>query len=710
MKFSKQIRFVAVKAWYDHYINFKAFKKLISQGRARLEEARDNGATEEEIEEMRANFIEEFSHKLYKSMNGVTSFYTENYIDCQKQIDDIGIDLHEHTEFSGRDAEAERAFLKRVFSITLTVYELRTFLEINRTAGKKIVKKLLKQIGGADFAQDYETMQTELFRNLPEIETLLKLLEDQYVTIRRDIGITEDSRPRPEIVLELHNKVDSALAWKQSTVLTNFNALDFRRSEISVVKHAIKPIPVILAFAILIACACTQWTDSLDYKAQKAIGIVGFCSILWATGAVPLWLSSLCVPMWAVVLKVIPNISYKDIGKLIEQCTMSSTVFLTIGGFTIAAALKNTEMDKRLATLVLKKASSNRALFLLVCAILNMFIAMWISNITSTMIVVTLVGPTLRMIPTDSNYAKALIFSIAVGGNLGGMLTPLASPQNAVTSEAVAEIVAEQAAKGITIDASVSFTEFFETACPLGVVCALAAWGIILIRYKIDIKEVPPIPDVKTDFGWRQIFVSVVSVAIIAVWIALPFGAEKVFSDNGIVGFLPVIIFYGAGIIPPAQITELPWNIIFLLMGGNALSTTVQQSGLKDVVSDLMTDMLGKQSLWVSMLIINLIVLVIDFFLTHTVSSMITMPIVAAFAKNTGYLELYCMSACMATTASQILPVSSFPNMCCVSLQDDNKKEYVKGNDMIKWGLLITFVCVGLTMSVHYFLGLLILD
>lgn len=705
MKFSKQIRFVAVKAWYDHYINFKAFKKMITQGSARLSEARDNGATEEEINELRDNFVEEFSHKLYKALNGVTAFYASNYVDLQKEIDDIGIDINDHAEYSGRNSDAERSFTKRVFGVTLTAYELRTFLEINKTAGRKIVKKLNRIIGSNGFQEEYQSMQTELFRNLPEVENLLKILEDQYVTIRRDIGETEDTRPRPEIVMELHNKVDSALAWKQSTVLTNFNAMDFRRSEISpAAPHQIKPIPVVIAFIFLIVFSVAQFTTKLDYKAQKCIGIVGFCSILWATGAVPLWLSSLCVPLWAVVLKVIPDFSYSDLGKFIEQSTMSSTVFLTMGGFTIAAALKATEMDKRLATIILKKATGHKAIFLLVCSCLNAFIAMWISNITSTMIVVTLVGPTLRSLPTESNYAKAVVLSIAVGGNLGGMLTPLASPQNAVTCDAVAE-----AAKGY-IDASVSFTEFFETALPLGICCALAAWGIILFKYPIDIQEVPPIPDVKTDFGWRQIFVSIVSVVIIIIWIVLPFGADKVFSDNGVVGFLPMIVFYGTGIIQPSQITELPWHIIFLLMGGNALSTTVRKSGLNDVVSDLMKDLLGDQSLWVTMLIINLIVIVIDFFLTHTVSSMITEPIVASFAKTSGHLELYCMSACMTTTASQILPVSSFPNMCCVSLQDDNKKEYITSSEMIKWGITITIVCFALVMTVNYGIGLAALD
>ena len=171
-----------------------------------------------------------------------------------------------------------------------------------------------------------------------------------------------------------------------------------------------------------------------------------------------------------------------------------------------------------------------------------------------------------------------------------------------------------------------------------------------------------------------------------------------------------MIVFYGTGIIQPSQITELPWHIIFLLMGGNALSTTVRKSGLNDVVSDLMKDLLGDQSLWVTMLIINLIVIVIDFFLTHTVSSMITEPIVASFAKTSGHLELYCMSACMTTTASQILPVSSFPNMCCVSLQDDNKKEYISSSEMIKWGITITIVCFALVMTVNYGIGLAALD
>jgi phosphate transporter len=111
-------------------------------------------------------------------------------------------------------------------------------------------------------------------------------------------------------------------------------------------------------------------------------------------------------------------------------------------------------------------------------------------------------------------------------------------------------------------------------------------------------------------------------------------------------------------------------------------------------------------SLWTSILVVNICVLVIDIFLTHTVSSMITLPLVCGFAANTGHVGLYAMSACMATTASQMLPISSFPNICVGSLQDANGNYSVKAVDVIQWGCPITAVFFTLVMSVYYGLGL----
>jgi phosphate transporter len=492
------------------------------------------------------------------------------------------------------------------------------------------------------------------------------------------------------------------LLWTQSTVLAKFEAATFRHNELLLTRVPMKKIPIIASALVFLICQFWQWTPSLEFRAQRCIGTVGFASILWATVAVPLWLTSLSVPFLGIVCGVMPSTySVESVGKVMQQAMISPTVFLTIGGFTIAAALRETEMDKRLATIVLQKASRNVRLFLLCLIMLNAFIAMWISNITSTMIVVTLAAQTLKQIPAGSDYGRALIIAIAVGGNYGGMMTPLSSPQNAVTVESVADT-----AQKFGLNVSVSFTEFFATALPFSLGCCLLAWGVLQLRFKMDIRSVPPVPAAKTDFGWHQILVSTVSLATIVIWVTLPFGASSAFSDFGIVAFIPVIVFYGSGILPPSRLADLPWNIIFMLMGGNGLSKSVTESGLMGVVNELMTRLLGDMSLWTSILVVNICVLIIDLFLTHTVSSMITLPLVCGFAANSGHVRLFAMTACLTTTGSQILPVSSFPNICASSLQDANGKSYVTSTEVIKWGVTITGVSFAMVMSVYYGLGL----
>ncbi|OHT14819.1 Sodium:sulfate symporter transmembrane region family protein [Tritrichomonas foetus] len=697
MKFGKQIRFVAVKQWYEHYIPYKQLKKKIKQELFRVQETEDITANENEIENIRKECIESFINTVHGHINHVTSFFIDRYLELETQINSLTMDIEETIENGEKSEELEKDFHKKIYSLMLELYEMRTFIELNKTGGQKIIKKFARHFEAPSVRVEYMDTQAELFENLPQVNKLMRELEDLFVQVKRCIAVEKSDQTRPEIIMELHSSVESSLIWKQSTVLARFEAMTFRHNELLLKPMKIKWIPIIIAIAVLISFQCAQFSSGFAFSAQRCLGIIAYAAVLWASGAIPLWLTSLSVPLLGIVCKVMPGFSLADVGKVMQQSMVSPTVFLTIGGFTLAAALRETEMDKRIATFILQKASVNRRLFLLVIILLNAFISMWISNITATMIVVTLVIPTLRQIPTGSDYSKAVLFAIACGGNLGGMMTPLSSPQNAVTVESVQKAAAEAG-----VDVSISFTEFFATSLPYAIFCCFGAWGVMQLRFKMDISSVPPVPAAKTDFGWRQIMVSIVAVATIAVWISLPFGGNNVFSDFGIVGFIPVIIFYGSGILPPSRIAELPWNIIFLIMGGNAVSKIVSESGLMKVANDLMTQLLGDQSLWVSILIVDLCVLIIDVFLTHTVSSMITQPLVCGFAAHSGHLGLYAMSACMATTCQQCLPISSFPNICTVSLQDANGKNYLTPAEVIKWGLCVTTVCFLSVISVHF--------
>ena len=203
------------------------------------------------------------------------------------------------------------------------------------------------------------------------------------------------------------------------------------------------------------------------YEAQRCLGLLVFCAILWCTTAIPLWLTSLSIPFFGVILRLKANVVMTKLAADIQKATMSSTVYLIIGGFTIAAAFQVTEMDKRIASMVLKKATGSTGLYLYAVIALNAFLAMWINNVASTMIVCTLVLQTLNQLPQGSTYAKLLLVGIAAGGNCGGLMTPLASPQNAIAVDSVNNVLS------VNSDQRLGFIEFMVTAIPTGLIASI---------------------------------------------------------------------------------------------------------------------------------------------------------------------------------------------------------------------------------------------
>jgi len=673
------------------------------QNKRAIEEAAQNSATTEEIQNRKEEFLRVFKQVLSDNVDSSIRFYREQIQLIKEKIDNLTADLQAELETGVHDNDDVAISLhKKVFVLVLSIYEIRSFIEINKTATHNIIKKFVKKIDYRECLDQLKPLEAERFEGQPTIEEDLSRLEELFLLIRRNVYVQKDSRTRQDIIVELHKSVENSLMWKQSTVLGKWNAYTFRESEFHLNAAPIKLLPLILGTLFMIPFMVFKFFPQGKYEAQRALGMLIFCSTLWSTSAIPLWVTSLSIPFFAVVARLIPKYSGHDLAKYVQKSTMSSTVYLIIGGFTIAAAFKETEMDKRIASAILSRSTGSVGLFAFSCIGLNAFLACWINNIASTMIVITLLIPTLNALPHNSNYSKILLLGIAAGGNFGGMMTPLASPQNAITIQAVEDTIST--ANGN----SFGFFEFLTTAFPLALVACVIHWSCLFVAYKNDVEAVPEMQIVRTDFGWRQIVVSIISLASIILWIVLPFGAEKYFGDNGLIGFIPLLLFYGTGILKPSKISELPWNIIFLVMGGNALGTVVSDSGLLGLGNDLLKSLLGESSLWVTLLIISLFIAFVNVFVSHTVSTTIILPLVCSFAKDSPHLRLYAMSACIATTSSQILPVSCFPNLCCVSLQDKNGKEFITTGDIIKGGSIATVISLVLCNTMLYFLGLAI--
>ena len=139
--------------------------------------------------------------------------------------------------------------------------------------------------------------------------------------------------------------------------------------------------------------------------ARRSLAIVSLISILWASEAVPLHITSLMVPLLTVVSDALlpPNggAPYSPSKAAKEICGefFSPTILLFLAGFSIGAVLEKQKLSKMLATAVLRPFGNRPEVLLLGMMMLGTFMSMWISNIPSSVLCTSLAQPILAQVP-----------------------------------------------------------------------------------------------------------------------------------------------------------------------------------------------------------------------------------------------------------------------------------------------------------------------
>ncbi|OBT53999.1 hypothetical protein VE04_05452 [Pseudogymnoascus sp. 24MN13] len=299
---------------------------------------------------------------------------------------------------------------------------------------------------------------------------------------------------------------------------------------------------------------------------QNCLAMLVFVSLLWATEVIPLFVTSLLIPFLCVTLPA----------AYIFAAMWTPVIMLLLGGFTIAAALSKYDIAKRIATLVLSKAGTRPRTVLVTNMFVAAFASMWISNVAAPVLCFSIIQPMLRNLPSDSNMSKALILGIALASNVGGMLSPIASPQNIIALA----IMSPQP----------SWAIWFFIAIPVGVISLLLIWVLLLASFKpgkgTTIVAVRPVKDPFSGIQW---FISLVTLATIILW-CVSHQLEHVLGDMGVVAIIPLVLFFGTGILTKEDFNNFLWTIIILAAGGLGLGKAVNSSGLLHTIAASITD------------------------------------------------------------------------------------------------------------------------
>ncbi|KAF9379732.1 low-affinity phosphate transporter [Podila verticillata] len=591
----------------------------------------------------------------------------------------------------------EALLRRRLIDTFMLLSELKSYVALNYLGFQKIVKK-----------HDKLARCTTLSRYMSEVVDLSapfqaesrQQLDAQILRLQAIYARTCTNGNMSLAAKELRSHLREYIIWERNTIwrdmvgqerkaegaravdpkehepwmlfgypISFITAADFRRLILGIIGCAI--------FGVLFSVSIFDTQEQ-----NRCFAILITVAFFWATEVFPLFATALLVPLLTVLCQVMRDpvtsatLSTSAATKLVFSSMFSPTIMLLLGGFTIASALSKYGIAKSIASTVLSKAGTDPKWVLLA----NMFVAtiasMFISNVAAPVLCFSLVQSILRTLPHKSTFGPCLIMGIALASNVGGMASPISSPQNIITIQ--------------NMSPAPSWGNWFAVSIPLCIIIDLIiwAWLILLWRPQRDTPTIPTIRATKEPITFQQVFICFVTIGTIILWcIENSFQAQ--FGDMGIIAILPLIAFFGTGLLNKEDFNNFLWTVIMLAMGGIALGKAVDSSGLLDTIAHSIQGAVAGLSMWVVLVIFSALTLVFATFVSHTVAAVIILPIVQQVGMSFAdpHPRILVMGAGLVCSAAMGLPVSGFPNMNAIAQEDEMGIPYLKTMDFVKSGV-----------------------
>jgi hypothetical protein len=315
-------------------------------------------------------------------------------------------------------------FKKQVTSLFVSLNELDDYRELNHTGFSKILKKYEK-VTGFKLKQVYLRRVDSAYPFTPEAIDMLRSEVDKIINLYARI-LTDNNLA--QATTELKSSLREHIVWERNTIWRDMvsqerrtGSLGVRRKDAVGEKASSSTVTIFgfefpvhplvnekLAYFLVFSglfVVLINFPVLETPEQQNCLAILIFASLLWAFEVLPLFVTSLFVPMLVVMLRVMReavvlpdgNIEYhrlaaKAAAKRVFSDMFSPVIMLLLGGFSLAAALSKYNIAKGMASIVLGKAGSEPKYVLLANMFVSTFASMWISNVAAPVLCFSLVA------------------------------------------------------------------------------------------------------------------------------------------------------------------------------------------------------------------------------------------------------------------------------------------------------------------------------
>ncbi|KAF7731380.1 low-affinity phosphate transporter [Apophysomyces ossiformis] len=647
-----------------------------------------------------------------RQLNKVSDFYSLKEAEIESNFDKLNsivekTNVHNTTSsrrslctLASRDSDLQVVDHQSVelqwqlLDLCASVYQLLSYVEVNRWAFDDLIKRM--DSFSNDSIRGLQKALDKLHPFLPQTNHALQEKAEWLETIFADLFCDHNvtiARQRIKALLPFQHDRNCS-SHRISEIEKNHKVDSGRLFPTFKRRHVWKFCLFLSSVAVFVVLLSVDlWGDPCE---NRCFALLIFTSILWATEAIPLYATSMLIPFLIVLLDILrypdgQRMDSPSAAKAVFESMFTGTILMLLGGFALATALSKYGIAKAFASHMLSGAGSRPRWTLLTVMFISSFLSMWISNVATPVLCFSLVEAPLHTLSEDSSLAPCLILGIALASCIGGMTSPISSPQNIVTMH--------------YMDPKPGWGKWFAAALPIAILSICACWFLLLLVYKPD-RETLKIPKTAGTYSMpspSQVCVALVTLCTISLWCAEEAMKDTV-GDMGVIAMVPLFVFFGLGILDKHDIHSFLWTVIILAQGGLALGNAVDSSGLLQDIALRIARGLAHLEPMAILVIFTSLILVLSTFVSHTVAALIIIPIVREIGANlpSPHPNLFVMGAGLACSAGMGLPVSGYPNMSAIMLQRPNGKAYLTIKDFFIAGIPTSLFCACLIFTLGY--------
>ena len=436
-------------------------------------------------------------------------------------------------------------------------------------------------------------------------------------------------------------------------------------------------------------------------KAKEAGFVFGSAIVLFAAASIIHYVVTGLYATLALVLLGV--ISAKSPFRLY----MSNIILIFIAGSALELIIKETGLDKRVASLLSRIGSSVTKL-VIGSTFLVSFLSMWMSNTAATYVMLPLVLVILNRINAEGKrFSSVLLASLAMAASVGGTATLIGTPPNVLAAGFLNDLV-----YGTSF---IGFMRWLYIGLPawaigygIGVLLAIAYMNIIARSELTSINKALKQLREKTvlekkPWSKEEVKGLINMLVLIGLWLTEPIHG----LSAGISAAIGLLVFFSTGVLSVKKHWKmLAWDLMVLFGAGLTLGTALMKSGWANYVLSLLSGIQGIG--WMAWYVIGFTAYIIGTFISsHTSASAfvapLTIPLGMLLAASLGIpieagAAVATVTAIICLNNAVALPISTPPSAIVFSTGK------VRMRDLVVYGLLYGFVAntIVITLLVPY--------